>query len=265
MQRLLLVDGDEFLFRAAAAVEQEVKWNVVLGEVDWSEPPVHVLYSSPERARETLDDMLERIFERFETREHFLCFSSPPNFRFGIDPTYKNNRANSRKPLCYVQLREEVEAKYKCKAFPGLEADDVMGVLATSPIKEKRQCIIVSQDKDMQTIPTQVWRKGDLVTVSEQEANYFHLYQTLVGDTSDGYKGCPGVGRVKAEKLLKAPESEMEQGEDWDLILWSRVVKEFKKAGLTEQDALTQARLARILRWSDWNNEAKKPILWSPK
>jgi hypothetical protein len=42
-------------------------------------------------------------------------------------PTYKNNRANSRKPLCYVQLREDVEKDYICKSFPTLEADDVMG------------------------------------------------------------------------------------------------------------------------------------------
>jgi 5'-3' exonuclease len=163
MKKLLLIDGDEFLFRAAAAVEHETKFNTTLGEPDWSEPPVHVLFSHPGRAWEVLEQMLDRIFERFKTEDHFLCFTSPPNFRYGVDATYKNNRANSRKPLCYVQLREDVEAKYKCKAFPGLEADDVMGVLATMPMK-KAQRIIVSQDKDMKTIPTTVWNGKDLMT-----------------------------------------------------------------------------------------------------
>ena len=47
---------------------------------------------------------------------------------------------------------------------------------------------------------------------------------------------------------------------------WDAVVEAFTfKAGLTEADALKQARLARILRWSDWNSETKTPILWSPK
>jgi DNA polymerase-1 len=255
MKRLLLIDGDEFLFRACAAVEKEVKFNVILGEVDWNEPPIHVLGSNPVQAREVLDEMIERIFERFETRNHALCFSSPPNFRYGVDPTYKNNRANSRKPLCYVELREQVENDFKCRAFPGLEADDVMGVLATHP-KTVRECqpIIISQDKDMQTIPTQVWRQGELMTISEAQADYYHMFQTLVGDTSDGYKGCPGVGKVKAEALLS----------DHDRSHWDIVKAAYEKAKLTEQDALTQARLARILRWSDWDNTKKEPILWTP-
>jgi DNA polymerase-1 len=275
--KLLLIDGDEMLFKASAAVEHESKFNTVLGEQDWSEPPIHVLFSHPGRAREVLDEMLERYFERFETRNHFLCFSTPadfrfgldvqPNFRFDVDPTYKNNRQNSRKPMCYAQLRMDVEKDYTCKNFIGLEADDVMGILATMPGKGQR--IIISQDKDMQTIPTQVWRKGDLVTVTEAEADYFHMYQTLTGDITDGYKGCPGIGKVKAEKLLKdakAPGDTPEKGEHWETEgkLWPRVVHAYKKAGLTEEDALRQARLARILRWEDWDNEKKQPILWTP-
>jgi DNA polymerase-1 len=256
LKRLLLIDGDEFLFRACAAVEKEVKFNVILGEVDWNEPPIHVLGTNPVEARQVLDEMLDRIFTRFETKEHLLCFSSPPNFRYTVDPTYKNNRANSRKPLCYVELREQVEADFKCKALPGLEADDVMGIIATTPAIQKRNPIIVSQDKDMQTIPTSVWRQGELVNVTEDQADYYHMFQTLVGDTSDGYKGCPGVGKVKAEKLLHGTTTEG---------MWPIVVSCFEKAGLTEQDALTQARLARILRFSDWDNEKKQPILWSPK
>ena len=260
MKRLLLIDADEFLFRACAAVEKEVKFNVILGEVDWNEPPIHVLGSNPVQAREVLDEMIERIFERFETREHLLCFSSPPNFRYTVDPTYKNNRANSRKPLCYIELREQVEADFKCKALPGLEADDVMGIIATTPAIHKRNPIIVSQDKDLQTIPTSVWRQGELMTITEAQADYWHMFQTLVGDTSDGYKGCPGVGKVKAEKIL----SEIHTDNQGRTNMWDKVVKTYEKAGLTEQDALTQARLARILRWSDWNSDTKEPILWNP-
>jgi 5'-3' exonuclease len=255
MKKLLLIDGDEFLFRAAAAVEHEAKFNTTLGEVDWKEPPVHVLFSHPGRAWEVLEQMLDRIFERFKTEDHFLCFTSPPNFRYGVDASYKNNRANSRKPLCYVQLREDVEAKYKCKAFPGLEADDVMGVLATMPMKAQR--IIVSQDKDMKTIPTTVWNGKDLIPVDDETADYWHMFQTLTGDTSDGYKGCPGVGKVKAEKMLI---DAMENG----VPLWTVVKAQYEAKDLTEADALVQARLARILRWSDWDNEKKEPILWTP-
>lgn len=268
MSKLLLIDGDEFLFRAAAAVEQEARFNEVLDEIDWEEPPIHVLYSHPGEAQKALVDMLGRIFDRFKTENHFLCFSTGPNFRFGVDPTYKNNRAGSRKPLCYTLLRETVESAYNCKAFPTLEADDVMGVMATAPaFTKKHQCIIVSQDKDMKTIPTTVWNGKDLVTYSEKEADYWHMYQTLVGDTSDGYKGCPAIGKVKAEKLLGninefGPGYEVGSGAP--NTMWEAVVRAYEKAGLAETDALIQARLARILRWSDWDNEKKQPKLWSP-
>jgi 5'-3' exonuclease len=287
LKKLLLIDGDEFLFRAAAAVEHETKFNTVLGDVDWNEPPVHVIYSHPGRAREVLEQMLDRIFERFKTEDHFLCFSSPPNFRFAVDDTYKNNRANSRKPLCYVQLREDVEGTYKCKTFPSLEADDVMGIMSTLPKWKLAgiQPIIISQDKDMKTIPTTVWNGKDLMNVSVGEANYWHMFQTLVGDTSDGYKGCPGIGKVKAEKMLKEEiaaaehyagyvEAHSQDGQTpmphADLVedacdrMWGAVVEQFEAKGLTEADAITQARLARILRWSDWDNEKKEPILWTP-
>jgi 5'-3' exonuclease len=274
MAKVLLIDGDEFLFKATAAVEHESRFNTTLGSTDWNEPPIHVLFSHPGKARKVLDEMLERIFEGFETRKHFLCFSTPPdlpfgqevpaNFRFGIDPTYKNNRTNSRKPLCYTQLRMDVEKDYTCKNFLGLEADDVMGIFATAPGKAQR--IIISQDKDMQTIPTQVWRQGDLMTVTEAEADYYHMFQTLVGDITDGYKGCPGIGKVKAEKLLTVKDPDTKEVTPAWLrgYMWEAVVTAYVKAGLTEADALTQARLARILRWSDWDNDKKEPILWTP-
>jgi 5'-3' exonuclease len=274
LSKLLLIDGDQYLFTCTAAAEDEVRFNVELGEPNWDEPPIHVIFSNPVRARELFDEAMERLFERFETREHFLCFSTPPDFRFGkdaqpnfrlgVDATYKNNRQLSRKPLCYAQLRGDIETDYRCKNFIGLEADDVMGIVATSP-KIKAQRIIVSQDKDMKTIPTTVWNGKDLVTYSEDEANYWHLYQTLVGDITDGYKGCPGVGAVKAEKLLKAmPEGPIDPEISHGEWMWWQVLAAYEKAGLTEADAITQARLARILRWSDWDNEKKEPILWTP-
>jgi 5'-3' exonuclease len=243
MKDHLLIDGDQFLFRACAAVERDVRWD------DMN----HVLVANENEAWDCLQQMLSRIFERFDTEDCTVTLSSPPNFRLKIDPTYKGNRV-LRKPLCYAAIRERLEAQHTCIAFPTLEADDVMGILATKP-KSKVHNIIVSQDKDMKTVPATIWDGCDLVTYSEAEADYWHLYQTLIGDTSDGYKGCPGVGPKKAEKVLQEGEAEAR---------WKRVLATYAKAGLTETEALAQARLARILRWSDWDSKAKQPILWTP-
>ena len=68
----------------------------------------------------------------------------------------------------------------------------------------------------------------------------------------DSYKGCPSVGAVTAKKILdKTPT-------------WEAVVEQFVKKNLTEEDALVQARIARILRAEDYDFKAKKPILWKP-
>jgi DNA polymerase-1 len=72
------------------------------------------------------------------------------------------------------------------------------------------------------------------------------MYQTLVGDTSDGYPGCPGIGPVKAEKVLGMPPN------------WQDVVGAYRAAKLTEADALVQARVARILRYGE------TPGTWTP-
>ncbi|MGM5019235.1 hypothetical protein [Tardiphaga sp. 367_B4_N1_1] len=248
-KKTVLIDGDEFIFKASAAVEEVVKWD----------DQNHVRYANPNKAWVILSQMVERIYDRFETRDHFVCFSTEPrtNFRYAVDPTYKNNRAESVKPICYATLREKMHDRFKCVSFHDLEADDVMGVLATQPTKAQK--IIVSQDKDMKTIPGTVWTGKDLLQITPIEADYWHMFQTLVGDTSDGYKGCPGVGKVKAEKLLN--ECINEKGVH---TMWPAVVEQYTNKGLTEEDALTQARLARILRWSDWDAENKTPKLWSP-
>lgn len=267
---LLLIDGDQYLFKATAAVEEEIKWD----------EENHVLYSNVEKAWTNLQGMVKRIHERYQTTQHAVCFSTYPGFRSNIDATYKATRA-ARKPLCYAALRVRMEDTYTCIAMPALEADDVMGILATKPGKTRR--IIVSQDKDMKTIPGELWDGKDHYNITEAEADRWHMYQTLTGDTVDEYKGCPGMGPKKAEKLLDdtsgmkgCPECVTDaccgsSASQWKCTgrkgcagVWPRIVKAFEKAELTEEHALTQARLARILRWSDWDSKNKEPILWTP-
>ena len=45
---------------------------------------------------------------------------------------------------------------------------------------------------------------------------------------------------------------------------WNAVVAAYAKQNLNETYALTQARLARILRYSDWDLETGQLKLWEP-
>jgi DNA polymerase-1 len=168
--------------------------------------------------------------------------------------------------LCYSALREEANDTYNTQAFPGLEADDVMGILATKPGAD---CIIVSQDKDMKTIPANIWTGDKMLGVTKDEADYWHMFQTLTGDAVDGFKGCPGMGPVGAQKLLTACYVQGAfNGTDHTRFsmekAWPAIVAAYEKKKLTEEDALRNARLARILRWDDWDKKKKEPILWTP-
>ena len=240
---LLLIDGDEYIFRATAALERETQWD----EQNW------VLYSNAEECWANLSDMVARLLDRFEPDIYALCFTRGPNFRKEIDETYKAHRSGKRKPLCYSTLRNRAETAYRCIDSPGLEADDVMGILATKP---GTNAVIVGQDKDFRSVPGSVWNGEELIEVSEDEADYFHMFQTLTGDQADGYRGCPGMGPKRAEKaLMTRPPGQ---------TLWATVIDCYERAGETYADALRCARLARILRWQDWDHENQKPKLWMP-
>ena len=158
---------------------------------------------------------------------------------------------------------------YGAVSSKGLEADDVLGIWATSPCAAAHRPLIISIDKDFNQIPGYVYNPDKDTGprfINEHQANYWHLYQTLIGDKTDGYNGCPGVGPVKAEKILM--DEALWDHPDFVFFnvssAWEAVVATYVKAGLGYEEALRQARVARILRYSDFNNETQEPILWEP-
>lgn len=247
MKNTLLIDADIFCFQAASAVETEINW----GDDLWT------LHSDVGRAKAKILRDLDKVAETIGGHcEFIICLTDAENFRKDVLPSYKANRVNKRKPLALGELKQWLSEHYESFALPRLEADDCMGILATrAEYKPGTKKIIVSEDKDMQTIPCFLFNPAkdkEVRTISEEEADYFHRKQTLMGDATDGYKGCPGVGEVGATRLLQFDTS------------WENIVKAFVKKGLTEEDALVQARVARICRASDYNFKDKEVKLWMP-
>jgi len=240
MKRTLLIDGDIVAYRYSSTVEQEVDW----GDDVWS------LWADAKEAKKLILQYLDHLVEVTAADDFVFTFSDKDNFRKTIYPDYKHNRKGKRKPTCYKGIKTWLEAEYASIDMPTLEGDDVMGILATSGKYE--ETVIVSEDKDMKTIPGLLWRAAEMEDISEEYADYYHLYQTLVGDATDGYKGCKGIGDKRATDILSKDPT------------WEAVVKAYEKAGQTEEEALVQARLARILRASDYNTKTQEPILWTP-
>lgn len=250
MPRILLLDGDIFAYQIASAAEVPIHW----GDDLWT------LHSDMEECRVKLEDRLLSIKDRLEADDFIVALSDTENFRKAVYPYYKANRLDKRKPLVLKPLREWIESTFNTYRRPGLEGDDVLGILSTRKRKSDEEFIIVSLDKDMKTIPGLLYNDGKpelgIRRVTPKEADYWFLFQTLTGDTTDNYPGCPGIGPKKATDILEGFTTVQE--------FWPKVVAAYEKAKLTEEDAITMARVARILRAEDFNFKTKEVRLWTP-
>lgn len=243
MSLQLAVDADAIVYQACIVSEFEAKWD----------EENHYLASNSKEAVNIALNSVQQLIDRFGPCDVVLAFTAAGNFREQLG-SYKSNRKNLRKPLCFKDVKQALLDKYEHRIVKGLEADDICGLMATNPANEN--VIVVSDDKDLKTIPCRLFRQNELIEITEEEADYFWMFQTLSGDTADGYPGCPGIGPKKAEKILA--------GHKGIQSLWPEVVKTYKKAGLNTLDALIQARFARILRWGDYDETTEEVKLWKP-
>lgn len=244
--RKLLVDGDILVYQFAFANECVIAWDEL----------VQSQMVSPERAIYEINDFIKWLLSKTGCEEYIICLSDARNFRYTLDKNYKVKRSEENKPVLYSTIKHHLQYAHPFKIVPLLEADDVMGVLSTA---QPGKFIIASVDKDMRTVPGLLfnWNIGKIETITAKQANLFWMMQTLVGDSADGYKGCPGIGPKKAKAALANAVGLR--------AMWETVVGLFERKGLTEYDALIQARLARILRASDYDFKTKEIKLWTPK
>ena len=235
----LLIDADFIVYKACAAAESEVDFgnDVILVTSNFSDA-----YNATKRE-------LTKIENKFGSLSTLiLFFSDSVNFRKKILESYKGHR-NRKKPCGYKRVIEALKKEYKVIIKPGLEADDTMGVYSTKFPGNT----IVSPDKDMRQTPGLLYDFKETVEITPEQGAKWHLEQSITGDSTDGYAGIPTYGLKRAQSLFK------EKG-----YTWKTVVGAYKEMGLKEEDALVNARLARILTVDDYDFEQKQPILWSP-
>lgn len=271
LTRTLLLDADIIAYQAAASNEEKI---------DWGDDIVTVK-ADMDGATSQAAKAIENLVVTLDADAVIVCLSDDVNnFRKGVLSSYKGNRTGERPTLLY-DVKEWLAENYPTDRRPYLEADDVMGILATEPHEGER--IIVSEDKDMLTIPAPLYRPHKailgVVTPTPEEAERFMFWQALTGDATDGYKGCPDIGPAKADRILDGEawhvtHREITRGKrkgqietKWSLgpseaPLWERIVSAYEKAGLEEADAVIQVNLARILKHSDF--DGSRPIPWVP-
>jgi DNA polymerase-1 len=259
LTRTLLLDADLLAYRASSANQRSYDWN---GDGQKS------IAADEEAARRFAEEAIVKYADDLRADDVIICLSDDFNsFRKDrVDPTYKAARGSVDRPVHLYDIKEWMAETYDTVRWTALEADDVMGILATDPNRTDER-IIVSADKDLMTVPARLhrpavyhWdgrliRKAMTIDITELEAIRFHFWQTIVGDTTDGY---PGAFRVGDKSLYAEAVVEAESEEE----AWGIVLEAFASVGQSEDDAVRQARLARILQFTDW--DGRSPRLWLP-
>ena len=236
----LLIDADFIVYKSCAAAETEI---------DWGDDVIMVTSKFSDALKATQREITKlKTHFMWDVPEVILFFSDSINFRKNILESYKGHR-NRKKPCGYKRVINALKEQYEVIIMPTLEADDSMGIYSTKYPGN----IICSPDKDMRQIPGHLFNMEESTLIKDSDGKKWHLVQTLSGDQTDGYSGVTGIGVKRATTLFE------DKG-----YSWKTVVEAFEEKGMTEEDALLNARLARILTADDYDFKHNKPIPWTP-
>jgi DNA polymerase I len=203
-QRLLLVDGSSYLYRAFHAMPD---LRAVPG--DPTSPATGAIRG--------MINMMASLKTQYPALFVACVFdASGPTFRDALYPDYKAHRS----PMP-PDLRSQIEPIHEVMRLlgwpvltvPGVEADDVLGTLARVGAEEGMEVIISSGDKDLSQlvneritiIDTMNGKRRDIAGVTAEfgvPPTLMLDYQCLVGDTVDNVPGVEKVGPKTAAKWL---------------------------------------------------------------
>ena len=204
---LLLVDGHNLLFRAFYGMPSRI--------VTPNGTPVHAVYG--------FAAILLKTIREISPDCACVCFDAEESsFRYEQNPDYKAQRVpitGENNPFPQLPKVKLLLHTLHIPFFEqsGVEADDVLGSLATRAARNGLLVTIVSNDKDMLQLVNERVRvymsRGKTRTLYTVEETYrrFGLYpsqivdfKALKGDPSDNVIGVPGIGEKRATVLLQA-------------------------------------------------------------
>lgn len=245
----LLIDGDLYAFSTAIAFQTENPFN---GDINFD----------AKTARMIIDQRMKNLMDKFNTHKIIMFFSChrAKNWRRQLVNSYKMNREGKLTPVGLTGLITYMKSNYDYVEEPTLEADDLLGIYATDQDKCTGDSIICSWDKDFLTVPTMIFNKNKnkIITQSRKDALKFFLYQVMIGDSADGYKGIKGVGPKGATQFLVKNAKKLAS-------IWEPLCDLAAQKKHDEQYLLEQCRMAHILQKDDFNFVTKEIRLWEPE
>ena len=201
IEKIVLVDGSSYLYRAFHAMPN------LMNSKGESTGAVYGIVN-----------MLRRLRQEHADANFSIVFDAPgPTFRDALYPEYKANR-----PPMPEELRSQITTVHsviEALGLPilcveGVEADDVIGTLATRAAGSGMDVFVISSDKDFaQLVDERITLVDTMKDVAYDKLgvkNKFGVspeqivdYLALVGDSSDNIPGVPNVGPKTACKWLQ--------------------------------------------------------------
>jgi len=168
------------------------------------------LMQSWEHFKIELDILLGTVF----CDDYIMAVKGIDNFRYLLYPNYKMNRHHDPSTMNHFvpSIRELAVMEEYAIAADGREADDLLRIWAEEARRANIDYIVCTIDKDLQCIPGKQYlmHKKELLDISPESAMKFYYKQLLKGDPTDNIPGIPGIGEVKAGKLLLGCTAEEE-------------------------------------------------------
>ncbi len=208
MKTVILIDGNSLMHRAYHGIAK--------GFIPvWDGIPIGMVYGFASSLLNVIDNFHpDTLLVTFDTKAK--------TFRHELDKEYKAQREKAPDDF-YAQIPyiDELLASFQIPTFKmdGFESDDLIGTLATKLSKDS-EVRILSADLDfLQLVSDRIsllkfnGKIPILYGPAETKARYgiepsqIIDYKAIVGDSSDNYKGIPGIGPKTASKLLQDFES----------------------------------------------------------
>ncbi len=208
--RILLVDGTNIVMRYAHAMMPDI---VALG----GKAPV----SDVDNVMAAVERAIREVAKLANCTHAIVALDSGvESRRKQLYPDYKGKRIDATLPWSNRLAIWLHGHGMMTLRWPGEEADDVIATLVARINRAEKTCAILSGDGDMLQLaspfcevyqfgrgdePKYVLREMSWITAKYglQHAGQLVLYKALVGDTSDNLPGVKGVGKVKAQTLLR--------------------------------------------------------------
>lgn len=189
--------ADILVYRCGFAAEKKHKIQREDGDIE------HVKEVEPlANALHNIDTVVDSIAGKFDSLEFYLSGTGNWRLEEATVKPYKGNRSPFNKPVYYKEIREYIVRKYGAVLVDGMEADDAIGIRATTNPGEP--VCIVSIDKDLDMIPGEHynWVKDKRYTLNGTEATRNFYKQVLTGDSVDNIPGIYGLGPRNAERII---------------------------------------------------------------